>query len=37
MKLGTVGGDRLVIKDLIDLPVAEARKTWEEAIPNIMK
>jgi len=37
MKLGTVGGDRLVIKDLIDMPVAEARKAWEEAIPNKMK
>jgi phosphoribosylformylglycinamidine synthase len=37
LKLGTVGGEKLVIKDLIDIPVAEARKTWEEAIPNMMK
>jgi phosphoribosylformylglycinamidine synthase len=37
LRLGKVGGDRLVIKDLIDIPVVEARKAWEEAIPNKMK
>ncbi|MDP2816032.1 MAG: hypothetical protein Q8O19_05075, partial [Rectinemataceae bacterium] len=37
MKLGTVIKEKFVIKGLVDLPVAELRKAWEEAIPEKMK
>jgi phosphoribosylformylglycinamidine synthase II len=37
LKLGTAGGDRFVIKGLIDLPVVDLKKAWEEAIPEKMK
>ncbi len=36
MKLGKVGSDRFVIKGLVDLPVSELRRAWEEAIPDKM-
>lgn len=36
LKIGAVGGSRLVIKGLVDLPVAEARQKWENAIPSMM-
>lgn len=32
--IGKVGGDRLVINDLVNLPVSEMEKAWEEAIPR---
>ena len=37
MKLGKVESDRFVIKGMVDLPVSELRKAWEEAIPEKMK
>ncbi|MDO9067045.1 MAG: AIR synthase related protein, partial [Deltaproteobacteria bacterium] len=37
VKLGIVGKERFVIKGLVDLPVSELRKAWEEAIPEKMK
>jgi phosphoribosylformylglycinamidine synthase len=37
LKLGTVSGDRLVIKGLIDLPLDDLKQAWEEAIPGKMK
>ena len=36
LRLGAVGGSRLVIKGLVDLPLAEARQAWENAIPSMM-
>jgi phosphoribosylformylglycinamidine (FGAM) synthase-like enzyme len=37
MKLGTVVKEKFVIKGMVDLPVSELRKAWEEAIPGKMK
>jgi phosphoribosylformylglycinamidine synthase len=35
--LGTVGGDRLVISGLVDLPVARLSDAWRRGIPSLMK
>jgi phosphoribosylformylglycinamidine synthase len=32
-ELGTAGGDRLVISDLVDLPLARLTTAWRDAIP----
>jgi phosphoribosylformylglycinamidine synthase len=32
-RLGTAGGDRLVVDGLLDLPMAELRARWESALP----
>lgn len=36
MKIGTVGGDLLVIEGLIEIPVEKLREAWEGAIPRLM-
>jgi phosphoribosylformylglycinamidine (FGAM) synthase-like enzyme len=35
--IGTVGGDRLVISDLVDVPVARLSEAWRRGIPSLMK
>jgi phosphoribosylformylglycinamidine synthase len=34
--LGTTGGDRLVVGDLLDLPLAQLRDTYESALPRAL-
>ena len=34
--LGTVGGQRLVIGDVIDVAVSDLEETWEQTLPEIM-
>jgi phosphoribosylformylglycinamidine synthase len=34
--LGTVGGEALLIDDLVDVAVSALEETWEQALPNIM-
>jgi phosphoribosylformylglycinamidine (FGAM) synthase-like enzyme len=36
-EIGRVGGDRLKINDLIDLPLAELSETWYNALPRMMQ
>lgn len=36
-KLGKVGGDKLVIKDVINIPVKKLSEAWRNAIPNRAK
>jgi phosphoribosylformylglycinamidine synthase len=36
-EIGRVGGDRLKINDLVDLPLSELETTWYEALPNLMQ
>lgn len=35
--LGEVVGDRLIIQDVLDLPVPELEATWERTIPAVME
>ncbi|HUM13918.1 MAG TPA: phosphoribosylformylglycinamidine synthase subunit PurL [Myxococcaceae bacterium] len=35
--IGSVGGDRLVISGLLDLPVARLSDAWRSGIPSLMK
>jgi phosphoribosylformylglycinamidine synthase len=35
-KIGTVGGDLLVIEGLVEVPVERLREAWEGAIPRLM-
>ena len=35
--IGSVGGDRLVISGLLDLPVARLSDAWRSGIPALMK
>jgi len=35
--VGTVGGDRLVISGLLDLPVARLSDAWRSGIPALVK
>ncbi len=35
-RLGTVGGSRLVIEGMIDVPVAEIQRIWRGALPELM-
>ncbi len=34
--LGTAGGDRVVLGDLVDVPVAEAQAAWRGALPALL-
>jgi len=36
-EIGRVGGDRLVINDLIDIPLAELSEIWYNALPRMMQ
>lgn len=36
MKIGTVGGDLLMIKGLVELPVTQLESAWLDAIPRAM-
>ena len=36
-EIGRVGGDRLKINNLVDLPLSELETTWYEALPNLMQ
>ena len=35
--LGQVGGDRLVVEDVLDVAVAELAETWENALPDALE
>jgi phosphoribosylformylglycinamidine synthase len=35
--IGTVGGDRLVVSGMIDVPVARLSDAWRRGIPSLMK
>jgi phosphoribosylformylglycinamidine synthase len=35
--VGTVGGDRLVVSGLMDVPVARLSDAWRRGIPSLMK
>ena len=35
--IGAVGGDRLVISGLLDVPVARLSNAWRSGIPSLMK
>jgi phosphoribosylformylglycinamidine synthase len=35
--VGTVGGDRLTVKGLLDVPVAELSRAWRSGIPAVVK
>ncbi len=37
VQIGTVGGDRLVISGLLDVPVARLSDAWRSGIPALMK
>jgi hypothetical protein len=36
-RLGTVGGSRLVIEGLIDLPVAELNRIWRTSFAKMLE
>jgi phosphoribosylformylglycinamidine synthase len=35
--IGTVGGDRLVISGLVDVPVARLSDAWRRGLPSLLK
>ena len=35
-QLGAVMGDRIVVKDLLDIDLAEATTTWRERLPRAL-
>ena len=35
--VGMVGGDRLTLKGLLDVPVAELSRAWRSGIPAVVK
>jgi hypothetical protein len=36
VRLGTTGGDRLVIPGLLDLPLSRLRDAYEGALPRVL-
>jgi phosphoribosylformylglycinamidine synthase len=34
--IGTAGGDRLIVGELVDLPLAEATDRWRTRLPDVM-
>jgi phosphoribosylformylglycinamidine synthase len=37
IRLGAVGGDRLVVESALDVPVAELAKAWRDGIPSVLR
>jgi phosphoribosylformylglycinamidine synthase len=36
-KIGSTGGDKLIINEAVSVPIAKLYKTYEEAIPKLME
>src|SRR5690606_36890082 len=36
VRLGVAGGDRLVVKDLVDVSLAEAQQAWRSRLPDAL-
>ena len=36
VRMGLAGGDRLVVKDVLDLPLAEVTATWRDRLPGAL-
>jgi hypothetical protein len=37
IRLGAVGGDRLVVESALDVPVAELARAWRDGIPGVLR
>ncbi|HET7824891.1 MAG TPA: AIR synthase-related protein, partial [Anaeromyxobacter sp.] len=37
IRLGVVGGDRLVVESALDVPVADLAKAWRDGIPSVLR
>ncbi len=37
IRLGMVGGDRLVVEGALDVPVADLAKAWRDGIPSVLR
>ena len=37
IRLGAVGGDRLVVESALDVPVADLAKAWRDGIPSVLR
>jgi len=37
IRLGVVGGDRLVIEGALDVPVADLAHAWRDGIPSVLR
>jgi phosphoribosylformylglycinamidine synthase len=37
IRLGVVGGDRLVIDGALDVPVADLAHAWRDGIPSVLR